>query len=396
MVNKENGLLLVLQSTTMLLAFIVVKINLSHFTIENIGTLNLFTSTIALAAAFRITGIDVCLTRGFREQSGYYTLTGLLIYMAAGALTIVLALLILKQEYFDEYLFSIILIIFAFSMSFDRSTSYYLTHKKYLTHRIFLLISGVLIFLVSLSCYIMETSIDTYIIMYLAVLILVSALKTSLTFKKIFLNLKGECIYQQNQGKISLRNPTIAFSILGILQAFIGNVDRIVIGMHSTELLGIIFVIMLAPSMLKQLTQPLFVKLVYENFSFNKADDIVKNLVFTITLTVASLILGFLLVPIIFDVQLELDWHLYLAATLWLLAGILESIISGRLTLEYDAVKNIKIFCFMALIPITLHIFNFTILGSLNQNGMIWTIALGQLLRSIYVYIKYSQMQLTR
>lgn len=393
MLNRENGLLLLLQAATMLVALGTLKINLSHFSIVEIGTFNLFTATIALCASARLSGVDVCLTKGFREHEPYFTISSLFSYIFFGTFIGIIAAFFLLQNYLDDYAFGLLFLFYGVAVSIDRSTSYYLTHKKYLLHRSFLLATGVLTFIAAIACAWSESSIEYFIYYYVFILILIHLLKSILTLKQILRNLKGNSKGITNSRGLSFKHPAITFSFLGIFQAILGNIDRLIIGTYSVEILGLVFIMLIVPTLLKHLTQPIFVKFVYENMALSYKNLISQNFLISLILCLCSVTLGFYLIPTVLDVVITFSWVLCCAASIWILAGILESVISGRLTLNCSAVANMKIIIVMILIPTTLYSGGFLLFEELSANDFIILMTVSQVMRVIFVYWHYVKYQ---
>jgi O-antigen/teichoic acid export membrane protein len=389
MFGKENIMLIILQATTMLVAFATLKINLSHFSVEQIGMFNLFTSTIAIVASVRLSGIDICLTRGFREPRQYFTSRSLVAYTSIGAFLSICSIFLVQTDSSYERSFLVVLVIYAISLSLDRSTSYFLTNKKYLVHRLFLLAVGTITFIASIFCYFQKSPIQTYMYYYVCILIVFHILKFILTFEKV----KSQVVGKKEEFKLMdvwrLNNPIITFSILGIFQAILGNIDRLIIGTYSVHLLGVVFIMLVIPSMLKQLTQPLFVKLVYEQIALNTKMFFNWKFVIITILSFLLVVFGILIIPKVLGVKIEFSWILCIIASIWLLCSIIESVISGRLTLECDALTNIKIIAMMPIIPVSLHSLNFMFVDNITPLGVVTIMAVSQVGRLVYIYMQY-------
>ena len=386
--KTENFKLILMQGITLFVGFLTLKINTINFDIEKIGLITFFIAQINFISSLRFSGLDICITKHLRGKKGLIRRNEYFFFLLLSFLLSGTSFIYLLGKTFEIKLMLIVCFFYTIGLTFDRSSSFYLTSKRYLIHRSFFIISSVLILISSLTCYFYKLNEIYFLIFYISSVTIVHYVRiihTFLVLVKFINSLKKSFfkIYLHNFLNI-FKNSVLGFSFLGKLQGVSTNIDKIIIGYYSKELLGFYTVSILIPNLMKYIVEPIYIKAIYEMHKFNLKKTILLKLSLYALCIFIFILFGGKFLPLLFDERFSYGLIFSVGSTFYIILLIMDTILMGQLSLENNLRVNIMNIVFALFVQISLMLLFFELQFVNSYEVIPFILALAHLIRIIY------------
>lgn len=231
----ENLFLLTLQSVSLGLSFVILKINSENFSIEEIGLLSFIIAKIAILSNLRLSGIDQLLSRYFIAEEKIDK--NLILLSLAFSIIFITSATLLYLTFFPQNVLPYwAILLFCISLCLDRSSSLWLSSKQFIKHRTWALLPPVAVSALAAYALIANMEFGNYILHYLLINAIFNFARASLSLRSILAKLDQTRLLSRTNKKPVFN--ILFFSLIGFGQALTANADKILIADKSLSLLG--------------------------------------------------------------------------------------------------------------------------------------------------------------